>query len=65
VIFGLAIAAVGLIWVFLPNLPRPGRLPGDVVIERGNMRFYFPIVTCVVLSAALSVVFWLIRTLGQ
>jgi hypothetical protein len=46
VIGGLLIAGIGLIWVLAPNLPTLGRLPGDIVIERGNSRFYFPIVTC-------------------
>ncbi len=61
VIVGLAIAVIGLIWVLAPNLPRLGRLPGDIVIERENSRFYFPIVTCIVVSVVLSVVAWLIR----
>ncbi len=60
---GLAIAGIGLIWVVAPNLPRMGRLPGDIVIERENSRFYFPIVTCIVISVVLSLVTWLIRAL--
>ncbi len=63
VIVGLVIAAIGLIWVLVPNLPTLGRLPGDIVIERENSRFYFPIVTCIVISVVLSLVMWLIRTL--
>jgi hypothetical protein len=62
-IVGLAIAGIGLIWVLAPNLPFLGRLPGDIVIERENSRFYFPIVTFIVTSAVLSLVTWLIRTL--
>jgi hypothetical protein len=65
VVVGLAIAGMGLVWVLAPNLPRPGRLPGDVVIERGNSRFYFPVVTCVVLSILLSLVMWLIRAVRR
>lgn len=61
VILGLVIAALGLIWVFAPHLPRLGRLPGDIVVERGNTRFYFPVVTCLVLSLGLSLILWLIR----
>ncbi|HKI20187.1 MAG TPA: DUF2905 domain-containing protein [Isosphaeraceae bacterium] len=63
VIVGLAIVGIGLIWVLAPNLPTLGRLPGDIVIERGNSRFYFPIVTCIVIGIVLSLVTWLIRTL--
>jgi len=61
VIVGLVLAGIGLIWVLAPNLPRLGRLPGDIVIERENSRFYFPIVTCIVISAVLSLIMWLIR----
>ena len=65
VIVGLVIAGLGLIWVLAPNLPRLGWLPGDIVIERKNSQFYFPIVTCIVISVVLSLVTWLIRTLMQ
>ena len=61
VVVGLVIAGIGLIWVLVPNLPRLGRLPGDIVIEKENSRFYFPIVTCIVISVVLSLVMWLIR----
>ena len=63
VIIGLVIAGIGLIWLLVPSLPRLGRLPGDIVIERENSRFYFPIVTCIVISVVLSLVTWLIRAL--
>jgi Protein of unknown function (DUF2905) len=61
VIAGLAIAGIGLIWVIAPGLPTPGRLPGDIVIERPNSRFYFPVMTCIVVSIGLTVILWLIR----
>jgi hypothetical protein len=63
VIGGLVLAGIGLVWVLAPNLPRLGRLPGDIVVERENSRFYFPIVTCLVISVVLSLVMWLFRTL--
>jgi hypothetical protein len=63
VIGGLVIAGLGLICVLGPCPPTLGRLPGDIVIERGNGRFYFPIVTCVVISVLLSLVMWLFRIL--
>ena len=40
---------------------RLGRLPGDIYIRGRNTSFYFPIVTCLLLSVGLSVVLWLIR----
>jgi uncharacterized protein HemY len=63
VILGLAIAAIGLAWIFAPHISWLGRLPGDVVIERGNTRIYFPIVTCLVLSVLLTAVLWVIQRL--
>lgn len=65
VIIGLVIAGIGFIWVLAPNLPKLGRLPGDIVIERGNSRFYCPIMTCIVISIILSLVMWLIRVLRR
>lgn len=38
-----------------------GRLPGDIRLERGNSVFYFPIVTCIIVSIALSLIFSLFR----
>jgi uncharacterized membrane protein required for colicin V production len=38
-----------------------GRLPGDIRVERGNSGFYFPIVTCIILSVVLSLIFSLFR----
>ena len=58
IIIGLVIIAVGLLWPWLTRLGL-GRLPGDIVIERGSTSFYFPIVTCVLISIALSLVLWL------
>jgi hypothetical protein len=42
-------------------LPRIGlgRLPGDILIQRGGTTFFFPLVTCVIISIVLSAVFWL------
>lgn len=61
VIAGLAIAAVGaLLW---SGLGRGwlGRLPGDIHYHRGNFSFHFPIVTCLILSALLTLLLWLFR----
>ena len=52
---GLALVVVGLLWPWLERLGL-GRLPGDIVIERGNFRFYFPIVTCLVVSGVVSLI---------
>jgi len=57
---GLVLILVGLLWPLLSKLGL-GRLPGDIVIERGNFRFYFPIVTCLIVSAVLSFFLWLLN----
>ena len=62
-VLGLVIAGVGLVWILAPSIPWLGRLPGDIRIERENFRFYFPLVTCLLLSLVLSLVVWLIRLL--
>jgi Protein of unknown function (DUF2905) len=55
---GLLILIVGIAW---PMLSRSGlgRLPGDIVVNRGNTTFYFPLVTCLVVSIVLSALLWL------
>jgi len=61
VIFGFLIAAVGaLLW---SGLGRGwiGRLPGDIHYSRGNFHFYFPLVTCLLISLILTLVLWLFR----
>jgi hypothetical protein len=62
-VLGLVIAGFGLVWILAPSIPWLGRLPGDLRIERENFRFYFPLVTCLLLSLVLSLVVWLIRLL--
>jgi hypothetical protein len=49
-----------LAWPLITQLGL-GRLPGDIVIERHNFRFYFPIVTCVLASVVLSAIVWLVN----
>ena len=58
ILLGLAILAVGLLWPVLSRLGF-GRLPGDIVSQRDNFTFYFPLATCILVSVLLSVVFWL------
>jgi hypothetical protein len=62
IIAGLALLAVGLGWPWLSKLPF-GRLPGDIHVVRDGFSFYFPIVTCLVISVVLSVLFSLLLSL--
>jgi hypothetical protein len=54
---GVALLLAGLAWPWLSRYL--GRLPGDVVVRRGNFTFAFPIVTCLVLSVVLTLLLWL------
>jgi len=58
IIAGIVLIAVGLAWLTGERLGF-GRLPGDFVIERGNMRIYLPLMTSLIVSGVLSVALWL------
>lgn len=60
IITGLVVLAAGLLWPWLAKLPL-GRLPGDIVVERENFRFYLPLTTGILLSLVLSLLLWLWR----
>lgn len=57
---GIVLVLVGLLWPFLQKSGL-GRLPGDIVVEKGNLRFYFPLTTSVIVSLFLTLLFWLFR----
>jgi hypothetical protein len=57
---GLVILITGVTWPLLSRIGL-GRLPGDIVFERDGATFYFPVVTCIIISIVLSAVFWLIN----
>ncbi len=60
-VLGALTFVLGLVLTLAGRLPWFGRLPGDIVVERGPVAFYFPIVTCVIVSVVLSLLFWLFR----
>jgi uncharacterized protein YybS (DUF2232 family) len=61
VLLGLVITVLGL--VLWSGLGRPwlGRLPGDIHYSKGNFSFYFPVVTCLLLSLIITLVMWWFR----
>jgi hypothetical protein len=59
ILLGLAICAVGLFWPIISKLGL-GRLPGDIVVERDGYSFYFPFTTGLIISAFISVLWWLL-----
>lgn len=58
--FGILLLIVGLLWPWISQLPL-GRLPGDIHIERENFSFHFPLMTGLLISVVLTVIFWLLR----
>ena len=60
-LLGAFLVLLGGIMVLGGKLFGLGRLPGDIFIQKGNFSFYFPLVTCIILSILLSVILYLIR----
>lgn len=62
IVFGAVVVAVGVVVYFFGNkLHWLGRLPGDLRIERANVRFYFPLATMLLFSILLTVIVNLLR----
>ncbi len=62
ILAGLVLLAAGLLISFAGHLPfRLGRLPGDFLVQGRRSTFYFPVTTCILLSAALSLALWIIK----
>lgn len=60
IVIGIVIVLVGVLWPWLGRLGL-GHLPGDIVIDRGNFKFYFPITTCVLISVVISFILWAVN----
>jgi len=56
IVLGLAVVVLGALLLLGPRIPWLGRLPGDIVVRREHGVFYFPIVTCLVVSVVLSLI---------
>ncbi len=60
IIVGLILAGAGVLFTLGDKLPfKPGRLPGDIIIRGKGSTFYFPVMTCVLLSVVGSLILWL------
>lgn len=55
IVVGLVIVVAGVVLALAPRIPWLGRLPGDILIQRERVTFYFPIVTSIVVSIVLTV----------
>jgi hypothetical protein len=60
IVVGVLLVAIGLAWPWISKLGL-GRLPGDIRIETESGGFYFPLVTCLIISVVLSLLLWFFR----
>lgn len=60
IVGGIIMVVAGVILLLSPRIPWLGRLPGDIRIEGKNGSFYFPVVTCIIISIILSIIMNLI-----
>jgi Protein of unknown function (DUF2905) len=61
IFLGLVLMALGIIFVFGGRIPWLGHLPGDIYIQRDRFTFYFPLMTCLIVSAVISLVLYFFR----
>jgi hypothetical protein len=61
IMIGILFAVIGVVLLFAPKIPYLGRLPGDIVIKRGNFVFYFPLATSIIISIVLTIIFSIFR----
>ncbi len=59
IIGGLVIIAIGALLLLSGKITWLGRLPGDILIQKKNFTFYFPLATSILLSIVLSIILWL------
>lgn len=60
IILGILFVVIGLMWPLIQKLGL-GKLPGDIVYESDRVKFYFPIVTTIIISLLLSLLFWMFK----
>ncbi len=60
IVIGATLIVVGFAWPWLGKLPL-GRLPGDLLVNRGNFKLYIPITTMLLVSLVLSLLLWVFR----
>ncbi|NIR49827.1 DUF2905 domain-containing protein [candidate division KSB1 bacterium] len=58
IFLGIFLVAVGLIFVFFKHIPFLGKLPGDILIQKKNFTFYFPLTTSILISIIISIIFY-------
>ena len=61
IIIGVVLIVIGLVMLVLPRFPLLGRLPGDILIKKEHLTFYFPLATSIVISIIISLILYLIN----
>lgn len=61
IVVGIICIIAGVLITYAGRIPFMGKLPGDISVEKGNLRFYFPIATSIVLSLLVSLILYLIQ----
>ncbi|NOU98363.1 DUF2905 family protein [Paenibacillus sp. LMG 31456] len=61
IVGGIVMIIAGVLWIVGGKFLNLGRLPGDIAVEKGNFKIYFPIATCIVISVVLSLIMYLVR----
>ena len=59
ILIGVILTGFGLVLLLTPKVPWLGRLPGDILIQREHVSFYFPLTSCLIASLLLSLLLWL------
>ncbi|KTD04266.1 DUF2905 domain-containing protein [Fluoribacter gormanii] len=57
IIIGIILLIIGIFWPLIKKLGL-GKLPGDIIIQKGNFTFYFPVSTCILISLIIMLIFW-------
>ena len=60
IVIGVVVLVIGLLWPWVGKIPF-GRLPGDIIINRPNLKIYIPIATMVLISVIISLILWILR----
>lgn len=61
IIAGFLVIGLGVVLIFSDKIPFLGKLPGDILIKKENSTFYFPLVTCLLISVVVSVLLWVFK----
>ena len=59
IIFGIAMAGIGILLILAPKIPWLGKLPGDILVKKDTFHVYFPLTTCIIISIVLTLLFYL------